>query len=158
MWLAHQWWVAKIGRHVTRWHLITGEYPPTPGGVSDYTRQVAVGLARRGQRVEIWAPQAVGPDPNDGGVAIHRLQSIGARDLAELGRVIAPSPARERLLVEYVPQAFGARGMNVDLIRWLVRQPAELWVQFHEVAITWDWLSKPRHQVLALVQRWMSRA
>jgi hypothetical protein len=26
-----------------RWHIITGEYPPQPGGVSDYTRLVARG-------------------------------------------------------------------------------------------------------------------
>jgi glycosyltransferase involved in cell wall biosynthesis len=48
--------------------------------------------------------------------------------------------------------------MNVELIRWLVRQPAEVWVQFHEVAFAWDWLDRPQHQIIALVQRWMSRA
>ncbi len=28
------------------WHIVTGEYPPQPGGVSDYTEAVARGLAR----------------------------------------------------------------------------------------------------------------
>jgi hypothetical protein len=114
--------------HVTRWHLITGEYPPAPGGVSDYTRQLAVGIAQRGEPVEIWAPEASGSEPNDPGIVVHRLSFVRARTLAELGKTIAASKARERLFVQYVPQAFGHRGMNVDLIRWLVRQPAELWV------------------------------
>jgi glycosyltransferase involved in cell wall biosynthesis len=143
---------------VTRWHLITGEYPPAPGGVSDYTRQLAVNLAQRGQSVEIWAPEASGADPDNSGVTIHRLHSLRASNLTELAGRIASSKTRERLFVQYVPQAFGVRGMNVDLIRWLVRQPAELWVQFHEVAVGWYWLSPPQHQLIALVQRWMARA
>src|SRR5207248_6476969 len=37
----HQW----ACRSMIEWHVLTGEYPPQPGGVSDYTRQVARGLA-----------------------------------------------------------------------------------------------------------------
>ena len=33
-----------------RWHVITGEYPPQPGGVSDYSRLVARRLAAEGIR------------------------------------------------------------------------------------------------------------
>ena len=35
------------------WHLITGEYPPQPGGVSDYTRFLASGLADAGETVAV---------------------------------------------------------------------------------------------------------
>jgi glycosyltransferase involved in cell wall biosynthesis len=143
---------------VTRWHVLTGEYPPAPGGVSDYARQLAVALARHGESVDIWAPRAPGSDPKDQGVTLHHLESVKPRDLFELGGVLAASRTRDRLFIQYVPQAFGRRGMNVELIRWLVRQPAEVWVQFHEVAFGWDWLSRPQHQLIALVQRWMSRA
>ncbi len=38
------------------WHLLTGEYPPQPGGVSDHTWQVSEGLARAGCAVHVWAP------------------------------------------------------------------------------------------------------
>ena len=41
---------------VTRWVLITGEYPPAPGGVSDYSSMVARGLAEAGDEVHVWAP------------------------------------------------------------------------------------------------------
>ncbi len=40
------------------WHIITSEYPPQFGGVSDYTRQVAVGLAAAGDEVHVWCPSA----------------------------------------------------------------------------------------------------
>jgi hypothetical protein len=36
------------------WAILTGEYPPQAGGVSDYTRLVARGLAECGDRVHDW--------------------------------------------------------------------------------------------------------
>ena len=33
---------------MTTWAILTGEYPPQPGGVSDYTLQVCRGLAAAG--------------------------------------------------------------------------------------------------------------
>src|SRR5258706_15654719 len=58
-----------------RWVLITGEYPPEPGGVSDYSRLVARGLAAAGDEVHVWAPAASQslPGPSEPGVAVHRL-------------------------------------------------------------------------------------
>ena len=35
------------------WQVITGEYPPQPGGVGDYTAQVAAGLAAAGDEVHV---------------------------------------------------------------------------------------------------------
>ena len=34
------------------WHLITCEYPPQMGGVSDYTRVVAEGLSEAGEAID----------------------------------------------------------------------------------------------------------
>jgi glycosyltransferase involved in cell wall biosynthesis len=144
------------GVAVMRWHLITGEYPPTPGGVSDYTRQLAIALVSHGQRVEVWAPRASGAEPTDAGIEIHRLESFGARGLAALGARIDSLGSHQRLFLQYVPQAFGAHGMNVRLVRWLSQCSSELWVQFHEVALVWDCLARPQHQVIAAVQTWMA--
>ena len=48
---------------MTRWAILTGEYPPQAGGVSDYTRLVAEGLAAVGDEVAVYAPpQGHGPD------------------------------------------------------------------------------------------------
>ena len=38
------------------WHLLTGEYPPQPGGVADYTQQLARALSESGKQVHVWAP------------------------------------------------------------------------------------------------------
>ena len=39
-----------------RWVILTGEYPPQSGGVSDYTRLVVEGLAAVGDEVAVYAP------------------------------------------------------------------------------------------------------
>jgi hypothetical protein len=43
------------------WAIVTGEYPPQTGGVSDYTPQVALALANLGDPVHIFAPPAGNP-------------------------------------------------------------------------------------------------
>ena len=53
----------RTGTPNSRWAVLTGEYPPQPGGVSDYTRLVAEGLAAVGDEVAVYAPpQGLGPD------------------------------------------------------------------------------------------------
>jgi hypothetical protein len=36
------------------WHLITAEYPPQSGGISDYSHLIATGLAAEGETVHVW--------------------------------------------------------------------------------------------------------
>ena len=67
-----------------RWHILTGEYPPQPGGVSDYTRLVARSLAEAGDEVHVYAPESA-ETPADCGVHLHHLSGqYGAKALAEL--------------------------------------------------------------------------
>src|SRR5947209_3461982 len=40
------------------WHLVTGEYPPRPGGVGDYSALLAAGLAAAGGEVHVWTASA----------------------------------------------------------------------------------------------------
>ena len=140
------------------WHIITGEYPPQPGGVADYTRLVACGLAAAGDEVHVWAPAAPGPDPDDPGVAVHRLPGcFGSRALAELGAALRDERRPFRLLVQYVPHMYGMRGMNVPLCWWLWRRRhLRPWVMFHEVAYPYAWRQPVRHNVLAATQRVMA--
>ena len=54
--------------------ILTGEYPPQSGGVSDYTRLVVEGLAAVGDEVAVYArPQAIGPETATPGVQVFRL-------------------------------------------------------------------------------------
>ena len=73
--------------HLVSWQLITGEYPPQPGGVSDYSQQVAAGLAEAGDDVQVWAPSAEKMDSKDRGVSVHGLiDRFGPRSLARMSR------------------------------------------------------------------------
>ncbi len=123
------------------WHFITGEYPPVLGGVADYTRAVAAGLARAGDEVHVWSPTAAtGPLAADPGVLVHELpHAYSPRGLRELARRLDQTSRPRRLFVQYVPQAFGFKGLNVPFSAWVAEraQRDELWVMLHEVATPW---------------------
>src|SRR5262245_332789 len=142
----------------TAWHLLSSEYPPDRGGVSDYTRQLARGLSSRSEVVHVWAPGARESPSEDIGVEVHRVQGLGPRGLGEINRALASLPRPRRWFVQYVPTGMGLRGMNVPLIRWLEKLGDEVWVQFHEVALGWQLWRKPHHQLMHAVQLWMAAA
>lgn len=139
-----------------RWAILTGEYPPQSGGVSDYTRLVARGLATAGDEVHIIAPACDGPETHDPGVIVHRLPGrFRPRDLKQLTSLLAAiSP--DLVLVQYVPTAFGMRSINLPFCLWLrfrCRRP--IWTMFHEVAF--PWVKRPiKLNVLAGLNRLMA--
>jgi glycosyltransferase involved in cell wall biosynthesis len=110
-------------RRAGAWHLITGEYPPMPGGVADYTLLVAGGLADAagGAGVHVWSPRSEGPRPAPRGVEVHdELGSYGLRDLARLGRALSRFAGPRRLLVQWVPHAYGWKSLNVPFCAWVL--------------------------------------
>lgn len=146
---------------VTSWEILTGEYPPQPGGVSDYTRRLAQGLAARGGPVRVWCPGYAGQDNPvvtavDGPVVVDRLRSgFGPPGLRTLSSALGAAGKR-RLLVQYVPNAFGLRGTNVPFTRWLLRRRKagdDVRVMFHEPFLPWE---SVRHWPLAAAQRLMA--
>lgn len=146
---------------MTHWAILTGEYPPQPGGVSDYTRLVARALAAAGDGVCVYAPgTASGVELADPRVTIRRLPGrFGPSSLAILDRFLAARPRPDRVLVQYVPHAFGYKAMNLPFATWLAARAgrvASVWVMFHEVAFPFSW--RPvKHAVLAGVNRVMAR-
>jgi len=142
-----------------KWHLITGEYPPQPGGVSTYTRQVARALAAADEDVTVWAPPVSSPDTLDPGVIVHRLPDMfGRRSLRLIDAELERDPSPQRRLVQYVPHAFGLKGANLRFCRWVAapsRHP--LWVMFHEVGFPFDVRQSPLRNALALANRVMAR-
>jgi glycosyltransferase involved in cell wall biosynthesis len=140
------------------WAILTGEYPPTMGGVSDYSRQVAVGLARRGQEVHVFSPQSSAAPVEDESVTVHELPDhFGIRSLPWLSRELdrLGSP---RILVEYVPHAFGMRAMNLPLCLWSKARASRnsIRTMFHEVSYPFESGQPMRHQLLAGVNRIMA--
>ncbi len=140
-----------------RWDILTGEYPPQAGGVSDYTRVVAVGLATAGDDVHVWAPACSGTAPRSEGVVVHRLADrFGARSRAEL-TITAGTAGTHLWLVQYVPHAFGWKAMNLPFCLWLwSRRRDPVWVMFHEVVFPWGWQRPVRYNGLALITRLMA--
>ncbi|MEJ7810657.1 MAG: glycosyltransferase [Gemmatimonadaceae bacterium] len=103
-----------------RWHLITPEYPPQPGGVSDYTQLVARGLATAGDIVHVWCPGSGDVTTDVSGVSVHReMGSFRTANLRRTGRLLDRLPRPRRLLVQWVPHGYGRRSMNVAFCLWL---------------------------------------
>lgn len=140
------------------WHILTGEYPPQTGGVSDYTRLVASGLAQAGDEVHVWASSCPEPTPKDEGVEVHRLSGdFGLRSLSALNAQLKNFPAPRRILVQYVPQAFGWKAMNLPFCLWLrSRRKDSVWVMFHEVYFPLRWKQSLSHNILGAVTRLMA--
>jgi glycosyltransferase involved in cell wall biosynthesis len=140
--------------------MITGEYPPQAGGVSDYSYVVARGLAAAGDTVHVYAPENPGIDPDDDGVTIHRLPGhFGARALAEMSRSLGRGP-NGRLLVQYVPHAFGFKAMNLPFCLWLyayTRRYGGAAVIFHEVNVGFRPGDPARYRLLDAATKLMAR-
>jgi glycosyltransferase involved in cell wall biosynthesis len=114
-------------------HLITSEYPPQAGGVSDYTHLVATGLASAGDEVHVWCPSAESEKADaagreatsPAGVFVHRaLGRFTPADLRRAGRQLDQFPAPRRLLVQWVPHGYGYQSMNLPFCLWLWHRAA----------------------------------
>jgi glycosyltransferase involved in cell wall biosynthesis len=146
---------------LTNWHLITGEYPPEPGGVSDYTRLVAIELARAGDAVNVWAPSPNSSESPEAGMAedrivVHRLPGhFGLSAIRVLDRALQATTGR--ILVQYVPHAFGWKAMNLPFVLWLyARRKMDIAVMFHEVAFPIDRSQPLRLNLLGAANRTMA--
>jgi hypothetical protein len=148
-------------------HIITSEYPPQPGGVSDYTQQVAEGLAREGEEVHVWCPATSDSDGSPGAIPgaglqatpVHRgLGRITSEDLKTVDEQLDRFPAPRRILVQYVPHGYGRRSMNVPFCMWLWRRAKKhgdsLEIMVHEpfLAFEGSW----RQYGAALIHRLMT--
>jgi glycosyltransferase involved in cell wall biosynthesis len=138
-----------------RWHIVSGEFPPAGAGVADYTAQVAAGLAAGGADVHVHAPAPLAPAPH---VAVHPLPDMfGTSTCRALAQALVRRPGT--LLVQYVANALGRRGMNIAFCRWLRQQReagADVRVMFHEPYFYFGW-RRPWRNALAIVQRRMAR-
>jgi glycosyltransferase involved in cell wall biosynthesis len=157
-----------------RWHLVTGEYPPDPGGVADYTAQLAAGLAAAGCEVHVWTSGRAEKGFGSVGQAfslpefgqakslphqsVHPVGDFGPAGLARLDAGLSHFPGPRTVLVQYTPHAFGLKAMNIPFVAWLLARRArgdDVRVLFHEV--TFPWVRRPlRHNLLAAAHRLMA--
>jgi glycosyltransferase involved in cell wall biosynthesis len=141
-----------------QWHIITGEYPPQLGGVSDYTYQVAQEMARTGVKVHVWAPATHVQMVHQDSAQVHALPTgFGWRWLKELDWRLKFHEAPRNILIQYVPHMYGWKSMNLALCWWIFRQRKHnVCVMFHEVAFPFRSGQPLRHRLLAMVHRIMA--
>jgi glycosyltransferase involved in cell wall biosynthesis len=145
------------------WHLLTGEFPPDCGGVGDYVLDLARALADAGDSVHVWTTggrdertvRAI--EAGHPRITIHALPDrFGPASRRTLGDAWRATPGT--VLLQYVPNALGARGANLPFCWWLRgvhRAGADVRVMFHEPYFYFT-LSRPWRNALALVQRAMA--
>ncbi len=139
------------------WVVITGEYPPDPGGVSDYSRLAAEALAAQGYRVAVFAPGTSGGQASET-ITINRLpRGFSRKGLIDLGHAMDALPGPKRILVQYVPHALGMISVNLPFCFWLRSLPDPVDVMFHEVASPWGPSESLRDNALGAVHRLMAR-
>src|SRR2546427_3658668 len=111
----------------TTWHLVTCEYPPQAGGVSDYTQLVARALSSAGDEVHVWCPPANGAtdEPereteNPAPLFVHReMGRFSISNLCRLNNCLDQFASPRRLLVQWVPHGYGFHSMNLPFCLWL---------------------------------------
>ena len=103
------------------WHIITCEYPPQSGGVSDYVHLLAAGLASVSQDdVHVWCPRAGEKAPHIANVTVHTsLGTFTPADLRAAGRELDQFPQPRRLFVQWVPHGYGFKSLNLPFCLWL---------------------------------------
>lgn len=103
------------------WHIVTGEYPPVEGGVGDYVFSLSNELAQAGYDVHVWCPARAGDGLNQPYVTVHSaFKSFGLLDCIRVGRELRTCGMSRRLLVQWVPHAFGMRGANLPFCLWVL--------------------------------------
>jgi glycosyltransferase involved in cell wall biosynthesis len=104
------------------WHIVASEYPPQPGGVSDYTQTVATELAAAGDEVHVWTSSLTGDDSRtiSNRLFLHReLGRFSPIDLNRSGKLLDRFARPRRVLVQWVPHGYGYKSMNVAFCLWL---------------------------------------
>jgi len=141
------------------WHIISGDYPPKPGGVSDYTYRLAQALARADEDVHVWTAAYRDDVPFIKGVEVHLLPSrFGLPWLRALSRGLPENGREGTILVQYVPHMYGWKAMNLAFCFWMALQKKKrkIWVMFHEVAFPFMSGQPLKHSLLAAVHRVMA--
>ncbi len=137
-----------------RWVIVTGEYPPVPGGVSDYSQTVARALVNAGDEVHVIAYGSREGVGSEDGVQVHPLPgNFNLRSLGRASAILKSIPRPYRLWVQYVPHSYGYKAMNLPFALWLYGRSFrdEIWVMWHEVAFPLRRGQRRKYQFLAVI-------
>jgi glycosyltransferase involved in cell wall biosynthesis len=137
--------------------ILTPEYPPGSGGIGDFVALLAARLAAGGDRVLVHTARPREPVAI-AGVEVRVLpDEFGPRSRQQLARDWSALPSDAAIFVQYVPQGFGWKGMNLPFARFLATRRERLWLMIHEVAYPFVRGQSVQRDVLAAVTRLMLR-
>lgn len=140
-------------------HILSAEYPPRIGGVSDHVAQISAGIAATGREVHVWSGGEEESHGTDDGVNVHRVRkAFSSAGLKRIGVLLDDAPSPKRILLQWVPQSFGYRGLNVGLCLWLLsrsRKGDQVEIMVHEPWMPFSG-SHPSWNVYAAVHRVMT--
>lgn len=119
---------------------------------------MAEALADVAGPVHVWSPAAEELDCAIPGVSVHRdCGTFGRADLRRMSEGLSRTRANRRLFVQWVPQGFGKKSLNVMFAFWLARRATregdELHVMIHEPFLQFS--LRPKRFVAALAHRVM---
>ena len=136
-----------------------GEQRLKSGHLWIYRADVADVRAEAGDRVVVWAPPSSSADAADHPrIDVRRLPDrFGPGSWRVIGDALDRASEPYRVLVQYVPHAFGWKGANLPFCLWLrARRRDHLWIMFHEVAYPFERGAGLRRHALAAVNRAMA--
>jgi glycosyltransferase involved in cell wall biosynthesis len=137
-------------------HLITCEYPPAMGGVSEHTRVIAEAATAAGFEVEVWTGSE-----GDGAPQVEvnaTLRGFSRAAFAATDASLRKWASPRRLIVQWVPHGYGRKGLNVAFSHWIRRRALAgdtVDVIVHEPFVDFfggSW----RQPFAALIQRYMT--
>jgi hypothetical protein len=138
-------------------HIITSEYPPVMGGVSEHSRILAQAAVAEGYAVQVWTTTKGIASPN---VFVRpTLGDFSPASLRQADAALDEWPTPRRLIVQWVPHGYGRKGLNIAFSRWIRRRARagdRIDLIVHEPYMPYiggSWLQPPA----AAVQRFMTR-
>jgi glycosyltransferase involved in cell wall biosynthesis len=139
--------------------VVTCEFPPTVGGVADYTQEVANGLSRMGCAVRVWAPGNQVEDEANPLLTINRsLGQFKLQSLIRAGQTMKAQGGGRCVLLQWEPVGYGIGSVNLLFCLWivsLVLRGARLIVMFHETFLSYS-KKTPKRVIAASLQRLMA--
>jgi glycosyltransferase involved in cell wall biosynthesis len=137
--------------------MITSEYPPVMGGVSEHSRIIAQAAAAQGYEVHVWTAADGVESPR---VFVRpTLRDFSSASLRAADTALDEWAPPRRLVVQWVPHGYGRKGLNIAFSRWVRRRARagdHIDLIVHEPYMPFlgrSWLQPPA----AAVQRLMTR-
>ncbi len=102
-----------------QYHIVTGNGTPRAGGMSAHMQMLADGLAETSE-VHVWQPEKTELATRSAAVEIHKtLGKLSIGDYFRTGRALRALRKPRRLLVYWVPHAYGFKSLNVPFCLWI---------------------------------------